>query len=125
MLDEITVKSCTNVDKALWPSKDREPHFLQCVSISKWLCLYFFIIISIRLYWCQFGREYRRKNQGLLTTRSPCDTTFHSIKEVKVLLPSVWFTREKEREKVVMLLRYLERHGEETADNKTEVRKTL
>lgn len=54
------------------------------------------------------------KIRVLLTTRSPCDTTFHSIKEVKVLLPSVWFTREKEREKVVMLLRYSERHGEET-----------
>lgn len=30
----------------------------------------------------------RRENEGLLTT-SPCDTTFHPIKGVKVLLPSV------------------------------------
>lgn len=99
------------MDRALPASPAREPHFLHSMSIPKWVCLpmlvvFLKIIINTCLHWCQFGQEKRRKNQGLLTTRSPCDTTFHSIKEVKVLLPWVWFTREKEREKVVMSLRY-------------------
>lgn len=72
---------------------------------------FFPIIINICLNWCQLGQDNRRKNQGLLTTRGPCDTALHSTKEVRVLLPSVWFTREKEREKVVMLLRCLASHA--------------
>lgn len=88
-----------------------------------WIC--FFIIINICLHWGQFGQENRRKNQGLLTTRSPCDTTFHSIKEVKVLLPWVWFTRKKEREKVVMLLRYWERHVREQGTTTPGTAETL
>lgn len=47
------------------------------------------MLALLLLYGGQFGQEYRRKNQGLLTTRSPCATTLHPIKEVKVLLPSV------------------------------------
>lgn len=104
--------------------------FSSYVSIPKRVCLpmlgfVFFIIINICLHWCQFGQENRRKNQGLLTTRSPCDTTFHSIKEVKVLLPWVWFTREKEREKVVMLLHYWERQVREQGATTPGATKTL
>lgn len=77
-------------------------------------------LVLLLWYWGHSGQEYKRKNQGLLTTRSPCATTLHPIKEVKVLLPSVWFTREKERKKVGMLLRYFERHGgEHGGDDKT------
>lgn len=39
VLSEIMVKSCVNVDKALSESTAREPHFLQCMSIPKRVCL--------------------------------------------------------------------------------------
>ena len=83
----------------------RGVHLQTVMSVSQYN-QYLFVLMSI------WPREYK-ENQGLLTTRSPCDTTFHSTKEVRVLLPSVWFTREKERENVVMLLRCWERRGEE------------
>lgn len=65
--------------------KDRESSF-SCFhpQVVTWPML-----ALLLLYGGQFGQEYRRKNQGLLTTRSPCATTLHPIKEVKVLLPSV------------------------------------
>lgn len=124
---EIRVKACKNVDRALGPSKGQGTAFSSGIHPQQGCLLMLFLsflITNICLHGCQFGQEYRRKNQGLLTTRSPCDTTFHSIKEVKVLLPWVWFTREKEREKVVMLLHYSECHGEETGQQ-TWVMKTL
>lgn len=65
---------------------------------------------------CEFGWQHRRKKKIRIYSprRNPCDTTFHPIKEVKVLFPSVWFTRKKEREgcNVATLCTVMERRKE-------------
>lgn len=65
---------------------------------------------------CEFGWQHRRKKKirTYSPRRNPCDTTFHPIKEVKVLFPWVWFTRKKEREgcNVATLCTVMERRKE-------------